>query len=233
MTLHYQTKGTDSMPKKRAISEEQKQQRRRDIIQSAWHLFACNPYEKVTMINVAANINVTKGTLYLYFPTKEALFLAIFSEEIDAVFNDINRGLEISKQNPTIKQFVELLRGILQNHPTFIRLTSILHIVLENNVDYQLIYDFKTLIRDQTLKAGSRLEESLSFLEPLEGAQVFLRIHEMIIGCQHVSDPGPVVAKVLDQPGFEVFQIDFATELLENVTNMLYGVKSRKGGSYE
>lgn len=57
--------------------EREKQQRRSDIIDAAEHLFFKKGYLNATMDQVAKAAELSKGTLYLYFKSKEDIYLAI------------------------------------------------------------------------------------------------------------------------------------------------------------
>jgi AcrR family transcriptional regulator len=58
----------------------ERQAKRDRIIGAALRLFAQQPYQEVTMDSVAKLAGVAKGTLYLYFPSKEALYLGILTD---------------------------------------------------------------------------------------------------------------------------------------------------------
>src|ERR1700674_3952310 len=62
--------------------DEQRAKRER-ILTAALKLFAHEPYQAVTMDRVAAAAGVAKGTPYLYFPSKDALYLGILSDTLD------------------------------------------------------------------------------------------------------------------------------------------------------
>src|SRR5215469_8400223 len=63
-----------SMPK---IAEQARAARRDQIIAAALACFARTGYHTTTMADVAAQAGVSKGTSYLYFDSKEALFIAL------------------------------------------------------------------------------------------------------------------------------------------------------------
>jgi TetR/AcrR family transcriptional repressor of uid operon len=65
------------MPK---IAEQVRAARRDQIIAAALACFARAGYHATTMADVAAQAGVSKGTPYLYFPSKEALFIALHEE---------------------------------------------------------------------------------------------------------------------------------------------------------
>ncbi len=57
--------------------EREKNQRRNDIIDAAEKLFFSKGFSNTTMDEVAKQAEYSKGTLYLYFKSKEDLYLAI------------------------------------------------------------------------------------------------------------------------------------------------------------
>lgn len=61
----------------RARSVEEKQVRRADILRAAEELWTRTPYADLSMNQVAREVQLAKGTLYLYFETREELFLAL------------------------------------------------------------------------------------------------------------------------------------------------------------
>ncbi len=65
------------MPK---IAEEARAARRDQIIAAAAECFATSGYHVTTMADIAEAARVSKGTPYLYFPGKEALFIALYEE---------------------------------------------------------------------------------------------------------------------------------------------------------
>ncbi len=65
------------MPK---VAEQARTARRDQIIAAAAECFAQAGYHAATMADIAVAAGVSKGTPYLYFPGKEALFIALHEE---------------------------------------------------------------------------------------------------------------------------------------------------------
>lgn len=72
---------------------EQKARRPQEILDAAFEEFAANGYAATRVEDIAARLGVTKGTVYLYFPTKEALFEAL-SEHMSTPFADIVNAVD-------------------------------------------------------------------------------------------------------------------------------------------
>src|SRR5260370_17335309 len=60
--------------------------KRERILAAALKLFAHEPYQAVTMDRVAEAASVAKGTLYLYFPSKDALYLGVLTDALDSAY---------------------------------------------------------------------------------------------------------------------------------------------------
>lgn len=63
-------------------------ERRAAILDAAAGVFAVRGYRAATMDDVAAAVGVAKGTLYLYFDNKEALFFALFERFADGAMEE-------------------------------------------------------------------------------------------------------------------------------------------------
>jgi AcrR family transcriptional regulator len=70
----------------RAPTRAEQPPKRERILAAALKLFAHEPYQAVTMDRVAGAAGVAKGTLYLYFPSKDALYLGILSDGLDTAY---------------------------------------------------------------------------------------------------------------------------------------------------
>ncbi|NEW04737.1 TetR/AcrR family transcriptional regulator [Paenibacillus sp. SYP-B3998] len=66
----------------RPINEEKRQEKRSLILKEAISLFAENGYSNATTALIAQNVGVTSGTIFQYFPNKEALFCTAVLEPL-------------------------------------------------------------------------------------------------------------------------------------------------------
>jgi AcrR family transcriptional regulator len=89
------------MPK---IAETARAARRDQIITAALACFARSGYHVTTMADVAAQAAVSKGTPYLYFQSKEALFLALHEEWDCGLTDRVNAAIaalpEAARRSP-------------------------------------------------------------------------------------------------------------------------------------
>lgn len=57
-------------------------QYRRELLEKSFDLFAIKGYASITMREIAQGIGVSTGTLYHYFPSKQALFEQLFEQKV-------------------------------------------------------------------------------------------------------------------------------------------------------
>jgi AcrR family transcriptional regulator len=81
--------------------------KRERILAAALRLFANEAYQAVTMDRVAQGAGVAKGTLYLYFPSKESLYLGILTEGMEAATRNYQSNVD---PNADVRE--RLLRAI-------------------------------------------------------------------------------------------------------------------------
>lgn len=63
--------------------------RRQRILESAAQMFARRHYHEVRMDDIAAEAGVAKGTLYLHFKDKEALYLALILDGVRRLLEEV------------------------------------------------------------------------------------------------------------------------------------------------
>jgi len=88
--------------------EENIKEKETIIIQAARKRFAHYGFSKVTMDEIATDVEMGKASLYYYFPTKEDLFRAVISQEL----NELQKNIELIMIEPNsasqkLKSYVE------------------------------------------------------------------------------------------------------------------------------
>jgi AcrR family transcriptional regulator len=97
---------------------------RQELLSKCFDLFAAKSYGSVTMREIAQGLEVSTGTLYHYFPSKQALF-----EQLVEVIsqNDINQALEELQGLKTLQEKTAAIgEYIAKNEDYFIKWTYIL-----------------------------------------------------------------------------------------------------------
>ena len=106
------------------LRDRKKQEARRRIIEAAASLFASDGLDTTTMEGIAAAADVSVGTVYNYFGTKNALLLAGVAEDTELMVADGAAVLSRPGTNP-VKAVQRLMGGYLDHllswEPAFLR----------------------------------------------------------------------------------------------------------------
>lgn len=112
-SVHPRTK----MPK--AFTDEERQQIAGDLRQAAGREFARNGYRGATIAEIARSAGVGKGTVYLFYESKAAVFVDValrLEKEMRAhLLMELNRRFDSPRDR--LKHFFRALLGGLENHP--------------------------------------------------------------------------------------------------------------------
>lgn len=84
--------------------EREKEQRQNDIINVAKKLFADKDFNEVSMDEIAKEVGIGKGTLYLYFKNKESLYFAVVLQGIRIWVKMVKE--ELKKGNTGLKRLI-------------------------------------------------------------------------------------------------------------------------------
>ena len=177
---------------------------------------------------IAREAGLAKGTLYLYFETKEELFLALLTERMETLFQELNTGLSELGGPVTINEMAQFIGRFNSQRPHLIRLLGISHSLLEHNTKDSAIIAFKTMTHTNVLKTGTLMESCISFLKAGEGAQLVMSIYTILLGVQQVTDPAPNVVDLIErEPDLKFFNIDLEAYLTAMVETHLKGIHSQ------
>lgn len=167
----------------RAYGADDKEARRRAILEAANALFAGGAGELPTAAEVAQAAGLAKGTVYLYFRTKEAIFSTLleegWAEVIDLVavaFTDAGRpGAD------TVAAFLSRLVSHMARRTDLLRLDALGQGVLMKNLEPAVLLAFKGALYARLQAAGAIVDDALG-LPRGRGAQLLTRTYGLTRG---------------------------------------------------
>lgn len=215
---------------KRAITEQQKNERRRNVLASARRLFEQEDFQSITIAQIARKSGIAKGSVFLYFKTKEELFLCLTLEELERWNDEFDRRLEEIVHGKTAQSsdLLDLIDSTLLNNSILVRLLAMVNVIFEQNIGYEQAYHFKRVLLKRAQHTGQLLDKSVSFFRTGDGVKFYLYLYVLIIGLHQASNPAPIIKKVLRHPDFHVFNINFRSYFLEMLKYLLDGMKRGK-----
>jgi AcrR family transcriptional regulator len=213
------------MSKKRAAGELEKEARRSEILARADELFKAKDLREIKMADLAADLGLAKGTLYLYFPSKESLFLALLSDRLDSVLDRLGEALSAALGGAaSVEALAAWTAASISSDLALPRLLADLHPVLERNLPFEEAVAFKRALAVKLRETGLRISEALPPLSAQEGLRFILYVYAQVVGLASLTDLSPFMRKVGAQPGLELYKLGFEDALRDSSRAMLAGL---------
>ncbi|HEX2976475.1 MAG TPA: TetR/AcrR family transcriptional regulator [Bacteroidales bacterium] len=147
------------------------------IINAAQSLFAVHGFEKVSMNEIAEELQISKAALYYYFPDKESICMAVVEKEKSEFISEIS-SLVSRMDDPE-----KILRDL-----STLRLTYFRRFVNLSRLRQELYSSLRPVFRDMLMKFREREKEIIiSILENGMNSGVF-----------RIDDPDKVASLYLD-----------------------------------
>ena len=211
--------------RQRARSAADKQQRRAQILATALVMWDAHSVASFTMAEVAARSGLAKGTLYLYFETKEELLLALLEGLLVGWFDALDGGLAEAGLCE-IAQIASLLSAVLSERPALTRLLPLAATIFEHNIPLESARAYKELLLDRSARSAAGLERCLSFLQPGEGLWLLLQLYALIVGLGQMADPAPMARRLLDEERLAPLRVAFDPAFHRSITTLLHGMQA-------
>lgn len=211
-----------TLPKgrQRARSAEEKAGREATFVAAARRALETQSYDDVTVADIAGRAGLTKASAYLYFATKESLFLRVIEDELQAWFDSVETALARIKSDAA-RAVPKLIARTLSEAPVLLQLLTLLHGRIEQNLTLAELTRFKLFLAAALARVGGALEARLS-LPKGAGARLLLRTHALTIGLRQMAEPPDLVRQVIRaNPALTGMTPDFESELAASLADWL------------
>lgn len=97
--------------------------RRETLLRAARRVFGARGFDEATVDAIASEARVAKGTVYLYFPSKQAIYDAAFDAGLDDLLRRTDARLRAAADpRAAIRAFIEVRLEYFQEQPDFFRM---------------------------------------------------------------------------------------------------------------
>jgi AcrR family transcriptional regulator len=197
---------------KRARAPEHKTERRAVILRAAEALLRRDPSATFAVEEIARRAGLAKGTVYLYFGSREEMLIAVHDAQMDELFNTLARALARPKVGAdTVARAV---LDFLRHRPEFFRLSTSCHGALEDSVSADVARCHRELVATRLSEIGRRIEELHPGMRPGEGATLLKNSYALMLGLwQLAASPLRVSGAAPGEQEPEALRIDFESQL--------------------
>jgi AcrR family transcriptional regulator len=205
--------------KLRAIGSDDKEERRNAILDAAERLFVKHPDRMASVAEVAAAAGLGKGTVYLYFPGKEEMLLALHERQVAHFFSHLMRKLA----QPGPVDFDDIFPVTLANLirlPGYLELTSRCFALMDREIPKATAVAFKTRMAQTLGAAGVELERHFG-MPPGTGITLLIHSYGLIVGLWQLLHPNERLGAAMRRPELRALNRDYETEI-ENALRSLW-----------
>jgi len=205
--------------RQRAIQPLEKEERHQDILEAAGRLLQRFPDRVPSVAEVADEAGLAKGTVYLYFPSKEELLLAVHERNLDRFFGALDALLEHAEP-VTVDDLIAIVTEHVVRPPLFLPLAGRCFALMGQSVPAAAAESFRERMAARLERAGVGLERHFAGLGPGEGVARLRHSFALIIGLWQMSTasactPAPAIGH---EARLSVFAWDYSTELTRALT---------------
>lgn len=172
--------------RQRAIQAEDKQERHHAILDAAERLLLREPERVASVAEVADEAGLAKGTVYLYFPSKEELLLALHERNLEAFFAAFDAMV---RRPPRVA--LEDLLAVTFDHivgrPLFLPLAARCFALMAHSIPADVADAYRQRMTTRLENAGAGVERLFPGLAPGEGVAKLRHSFALMIGLWQMS----------------------------------------------
>lgn len=200
----------------RARDEEQKLARKQSLMESGWALFIKNEDQLPSVAQIVKRAGLAKGTFYLYFKTKEELFIELLSDAVIRLFDNLKS--ELSHTDIDLDLLIDLFVKYVCEDQILIKLGAIFAGVLEQNTEQDVILRFKMQMVKLLLETGEMIslrvkeknakEICYREISADQGAKLLIRSYAVFLGVAQMQPSSIIATEILEMPAFAPIRLE-------------------------
>lgn len=206
---------------RRARKPAQKTARRQAILKSAEALLRTDRVGLPSVSTIAAETGIAKGTIYLYFRSKEEIYLSLLGVGFTRWGEVLNRAVEVPTCTPD--RFITSFVHFCVRNPKTLYLACIGPLILEPNVREPNLRAYKKDVVRTMGQASELLAERFEGLCADDASRMLHRSFALATGLWQYAHPTDSAARVLENEEFSGLKIDYEIELQEALESLWRG----------
>lgn len=201
------------------MGTEDKEARHHAILDAVEKLFVKHPERMASVSEVAAAAGLAKGTVYLYFPSKEEMLLALHERHVAHFFTQLMKKLAEPGQLDFDDVFPVTLRHLIRL-PGYLELTSRCFGLMDRAIPKDTALAFKARVARTLQGAGVHLERHFA-LPAGAGVTLLLHSYGLIVGLWQLLHPNERFGRAMKRPELRELDRDYEQEI-ENALRALW-----------
>lgn len=209
----------------RAIDDSEKAARRDTLLNAAKTLFLEQQPSLPSVQAIASRAGLAKGTVYLYFSSKEEIFISLLGHMYEDLLEQMNEVAE--KASDPVEEMVESIVAYTQENPHFLPLASMASTVLEQNISDQHLMAFKAMLFSGTIRLGQSISQTVGGQTDAEACAVLLvHTHAHMLGLWQMQQMPPRIREALSRNNMGLLAPEFNQALRTGLKALWGGTPS-------
>ena len=213
--------------KQRAIAVEDKEMRRNALLDAAEALFVAHPDRMASVAEVAQAAGVAKGTVYLYFPGKEEMLLALHERHMALYFAALMKLLD-GRGDAGFDEVWAVTRERLVRLPGYLPLASRCLGLMDRDIPTDAAVAFKMRVGEALGAAGAGLERHFRGLRRGWGVTLLQHSYGLIVGLWQLMHPIERFGTAMERAELAMFKRDYERELEQALRALWAGTMGGK-----
>lgn len=217
---------------RRARSQEAKEEKAGAILDMTAKMFATMEYENIKMAEIAKALGISNGILFVYYKTKEMLFLQLLIREYARRLDNMEQRIkayDISNYELFKKLVLDEMTDIIEDWDMYIRLISIRGVILEKNIDAEAMIEFKQWFYNRFKEVSQIMHQQCKVFSTDEIMEIFLIQESILVGCKLCSSLPSEVLNIIDKYQMEGFKFSFKENALKTMSSYIDGMYRQDG----
>lgn len=216
---------------KRARSEEQRLERRRQVLVTAAGMLTEMPVAKLSLNELSRRIGLAKSNVLRYFESREAVLLELLQAQMQDWVTDLEHSTEPDAGTPRKRgdRLAEIVAASMARRPVLCDLLAAHAAVLEHNISTEVAIQYKHAMR-RSVQALTRLvERQLPELDTGDADLLVETILLVAMGAWPWSRPSEAMrAAYAADPELAAMGLDFTEVLRRTVATTISGLLARQ-----
>jgi len=200
------------------LSDKERAARRALLLQAARQLFQVSR-ELPSVAEIAETAGVSKGSVYLFFASKEEMFVALLEDSFTSLLTTLYPGLVRlpSDRQAAVERFCAIYMDALVDNPDLLPLAAAANAVLEKNLPVPAMLAFKERLASGLSGAAAALSDAPLGLGSQEAIDLLLRTWAITLGLwQTLYVPEELSVHLAHAP-LNLFKRDFLLDLRQSL----------------
>ncbi len=214
----------------RARQPEQKEVRRRAILETARKLARERGPMGLGLNELGRRSGVSKPNIYRYFESREEILFRLYLAEMSEMVDAVEARLGGARAALDVAPVAAILAEEHLSRPLLCQLAGMVSSILEHNMSADAIAAVKSEFATLLPRAGEALRHALPWLSEPDAWMTIQSIELQLAALWPVANPSAAAREVLSRPEFSPMCVNAQRDYPRFIAVLLEGLRATSGG---